>query len=77
MICDQRVLIVLEDLLTHCRMNDFFWAKLLMVIRNLNRVKTWIIDWDVSNSKSFWPCDIGIIVISSKADYYTTDTRLL
>ena len=36
MICDKWVLVVLEDLLTHCRVDDLFWTELLVVIRNLN-----------------------------------------
>jgi hypothetical protein len=35
-ICDKWVLIVLEDLLTYSRVDDLFWAELLVVIRNLD-----------------------------------------
>ena len=35
-ICDEWVLIVLEDLLAHCLVDDLFWTELLVVIRNLD-----------------------------------------
>ena len=35
-ICDKWVLVVLEDLLAHSRMDDLLWTELLVVVRNLD-----------------------------------------
>ena len=35
-ICDEWVLVVLEDLFAHSRVDDLFWTELLVVVRNLD-----------------------------------------
>ena len=77
MVGDQGVLIILENLLSHCRVHNLFRAKLLMVVCDLHRIESRVVHRDVGDCQGIWASDVWCVVISSESNHNSTDAWLL